>query len=221
MIEKDLVILIPAYNEKPRIGSVLEIVCSYQGKKRIVVIDDGSEDETEKCARQYPVEVLRHKKNLGKGAALQTGIEYAGDALYWIFLDADLINLKHEHIEALCQPLKENQTIGMTIGMFQQGGKLGVDLAQKYFGILNGQRAISGWFVKSLPDLSWSRFGVEIFLTKIAESREITIFRPLLTGITHHTKESKLGYLAGFLYRLQMYKECLYALYGWKKYMNK
>ena len=221
MIDKTPVILIPAYNEKPRIGSVLEVICSYKEKNRIVVIDDGSEDETEKCVRQYPVEVLRHEQNLGKGAALQTGIEYVGEASCWIFLDADLINLKHEHIEALCQPLKENPKIGMTIGMLQQGGKLGVDLAQKYFGILNGQRGLSGWFVESLPDLSWSRFGVEIFLTKIAESRKIPIARPLLSGITHHTKESKLGYPVGFLYRLQMFKECLYALYSWKKYLNK
>jgi len=75
--------------------------------------------------------------------------------------------------------------------------------------------------VKKLPDLSWSRFGVEVFLSKIAESWEIQIARPLLPGLTHHTKESKLGYLAGFLYCLQMFKECLYALYSWKKYLNK
>jgi polyprenyl-phospho-N-acetylgalactosaminyl synthase len=67
-----------------------------------VVIDDGSEDETEKSARQFPVEILHHEQNLGKGAAIQTGIEYAGNATYWIFLNADLINLKHAHIEALC-----------------------------------------------------------------------------------------------------------------------
>jgi len=82
-----------------------------------------------------------------------------------------------------------------------------------------GQRGLSGWFVKSLPDLSWARFGVEIFLTKIAHSREIPIILPLLTGLTHHIKESKLGYLAGFRYRLQMYQECLNALLNWKKYL--
>lgn len=221
MREKETVILIPAYNEKPRIGSVLKVVCSYKRKSRVVVIDDGSEDDTEKSAVQYPVEILRHDQNKGKGAALQTGIEYIGEAPYWIILDADLINLKHEHIEALYQPLKENPKMGMTVGMLQKGGKLGVDLAQKYFGILNGQRGLSSRFVKSLPDLSWSRFGVEIFLTKIAQSLEIPIAMPLLNGLTHHIKESKLGYLAGSRYRMQMYKECLFALYSWKKYMNK
>ncbi len=215
----DFVILIPAYNEEPRIGSVLDVVCEYKRKKRVFVIDDGSEDNTEKCARQYPVEVLRHDQNRGKGAALQTGIDYVGDASYWLFLDADLISLRHEHMEALYEPLENNHKIGMTIGMFQKGGKLGVDLAQRFFGILNGQRGLSGHFVKSLPDLSWARFGVEIFLSRVAQHHGIPVTMPVLRGITHHTKESKLGFLNGFRYRLQMYQECLYALFNWKRYI--
>ncbi|MFW6149427.1 MAG: glycosyltransferase [Atribacterota bacterium] len=124
MIEIAPVILIPAYNEKPRIGSVLETVCSYRGKSRVVVIDDGSEDETEKCALKYPAEVLRHDRNRGKGAALQTGIKFIGNAPYWIFLDADLINLKHEHIESLCRPFKDNCKIGMRLVLFSRAESL-------------------------------------------------------------------------------------------------
>ena len=220
MGNEQLVILIPAYNEEPRIGSVLHVVCQYKNNKRVIVIDDGSEDNTERIAQQYPVEVLRHTKNLGKGAALQTGINHVGETPYWLFLDADLINLKHEHIEALLNPFENNQKVGMTIGMFQQGGKLGVDLAQRFFGILNGQRGLSGEFVNSLPDLSWARFGVEIFLSRVAQYRGVSVDTPVLKGITHHTKESKLGYIPGFYYRLQMYQECLFALFNWKKFVH-
>jgi polyprenyl-phospho-N-acetylgalactosaminyl synthase len=52
--------------------------------------------------------------------------------------------------------------------------------------------------VKKLPDISWSRFGVEVFMSKIAELWEIQVARPLLPGLTHHIKESKLGYLGDF-----------------------
>lgn len=219
-LNKNIVILIPAYNEEPRINSVLDVLCRYDKKKRIIVIDDGSKDNTAKCTQKYPVELIRHDQNRGKGAALQTGIEYAKDAASWLFIDADLINLKHEHLDALLKPLDDNPKIGMTVGMFQQGGKLSVDLAQRYFGILNGQRCLSRNFIQSLPDLSWAKFGVEIFLSKMASYLEIPVAMPVLKGITHHTKESKLGLVPGFLYRLQMYQECLYALFNWRRYIH-
>lgn len=215
-----LAILIPAFNEGPRIGNVLDVVCNYPYNKRVVVIDDGSLDDTYEKAKKYPVEVLRHKENRGKGAALQTGINYVGKSKFWIFLDADLINLKHEHIDCLIRPLKQNPQLGMTIGMLTSGGKKNVDLAQRYFSILNGQRGLADFFVKNLPNLSWSRFGVEIFLNKFAQYTGTPITEPILRNITHHTKEEKYGFTKGLLYRLQMYKECIYSLFNWKKYLS-
>ncbi|MDD4570631.1 MAG: glycosyltransferase [Tepidanaerobacteraceae bacterium] len=214
-------ILIPAYNEEPRIGAVLDVVCSYPREKNIIVIDDGSKDYTYKVAKRNSVKVLRHKKNLGKGAALQTGIDYAKDSRFWLFLDADLINLGHHHIDALLLPLEENPQVGMTIGMFQSGGKKSVDLAQRYFSILNGQRGLADYFVKHLPSLSWARFGVEIFLSRIARGNNIPVVEPLLNDITHYKKEEKYGFLRGFTYRLQMYRECLYSFFNWRKHVNK
>lgn len=212
-------ILIPAYNEQPRISSVLDVVCSYKYKTKVIVIDDASIDETYSVAKKYPVKVLRHKKNLGKGAALQTGIDFIKKSHIWVFLDADLINLRHSHIDALIGPIEKNPDVGMTVGMFSNGGKVNVDLAQKYFGILNGQRGLAGFFVDLLPSLSWARFGVEIFLSKFAQFNDIPVVKPVLENITHYTKEEKFGFLKGFTYRLQMYKECLYSLFNWKKYI--
>ncbi len=216
---KPITILIPAYNEEPRINTVLDVVCSYEKQKRVIVIDDGSKDGTFEKAKMYPVEVLQHKINKGKGAALQTGIDHVGDSRFWLFLDADLINLKHEHIDALLKPLHEDPKVGMTIGMFKSGGKKNVDMAQRYFTILNGQRGLAGFFVKSLPSLSWSRFGVEVFLSRIAEQQGIPVQEPPLENITHYTKEEKYGFCKGFIYRLQMYKECIYSLFNWRKYI--
>jgi len=221
LTNNEIAILIPAFNEEPRLRRVLDIVCGYNKKKRIVVIDDGSKDRTTDSARKYPVEVLQHRHNKGKGAALQTGIDHVKSASFWLFLDADLINLQHEHMDALIDPLVKNPATGMTVGMLQKGGNTSVDLAQSYFSMLNGQRGLADSFVKNLPDLSWARFGVEIFLSKTAQHWNIPVTAPVLEGLTHHMKESKLGLIPGFAYRLQMYKECLYALFNWKKYLNK
>ena len=82
-------VIIPGLNEGKRIGKVIEKAkrhCDH-----IVVVDDGSADDTSAVAQQHGATVLRHAVNLGKGAGLKTGAEYAvaqgADAL--VFLDSD------------------------------------------------------------------------------------------------------------------------------------
>ena len=81
---KKLLITIPSYNEQENLPSVLEDLKSYlpQIKAmdwdcRIVIIDDGSADDTAKAAKKEMVNVIRLPVNLGYGAALQTGFKYA------------------------------------------------------------------------------------------------------------------------------------------------
>lgn len=68
-------IVVPAFNEAPMIGAVV------QGLRavfpNVIVVDDGSFDATADVARTAGAAVLRHPFNLGQGAALQTGIDYA------------------------------------------------------------------------------------------------------------------------------------------------
>src|SRR5208283_143997 len=71
----DIWIIIPAYNEAAVIASVLEPLISR--KYHVVVVDDGSTDDTSKISRRAGVYVLRHAVNVGQGAALQTGIIFA------------------------------------------------------------------------------------------------------------------------------------------------
>jgi glycosyltransferase involved in cell wall biosynthesis len=68
-------IIVPAYNESPVIQDTLMPLLSLGYS--IVVVDDGSSDDTYEKICQLPVHVLRHPINLGQGAALQTGMTYA------------------------------------------------------------------------------------------------------------------------------------------------
>ena len=69
------VIVIPAYNEERFIGSV--VLKARQYANCIIVVDDGSTDGTAEIAAQAGAEVVRHAKNLGKGAALNSGFKKA------------------------------------------------------------------------------------------------------------------------------------------------
>lgn len=73
---KDLII-IPAYNEASRISGVIASIRGTDTPYDIVVVDDGSGDETAKIASEAGARVLSHPFNLGYGAALQTGYKYA------------------------------------------------------------------------------------------------------------------------------------------------
>jgi glycosyltransferase involved in cell wall biosynthesis len=82
-------IVVPAYNEARVIAAVISEL--ERDAHRIVVIDDGSSDSTAEIAAQCSAVVLRHPINLGQGAALQTGIEFAlsRGAEFIVTFDAD------------------------------------------------------------------------------------------------------------------------------------
>ncbi len=83
-------IVIPAYNEGEKISKVIERVKKISSN--IIVVDDGSKDSTRKIAESSGIIVLSHIVNLGKGAALKTGCDYAiiKGAKLIVALDADL-----------------------------------------------------------------------------------------------------------------------------------
>ena len=107
--DKKIFIIIPVYNEKPVIRKVIEELIPFG--YTILVIDDGSTDdiksELDALAR---VIYIRHKANLGQGAALQTGIDYALSchADFLVSFDADGQHTAAD-IPRILQPLIDNE----------------------------------------------------------------------------------------------------------------
>ncbi len=97
-------IVVAAYNEAPALGPVLRGLLAVE--PNIVVVDDASTDDTSRVAHAWPVHLLRHRVNLGQGAALKTGIAYAlsRGAGVVVTFDADG-QMDPADLRALCRPV--------------------------------------------------------------------------------------------------------------------
>lgn len=85
---RDVSVILPARNEAAVIGNVLDRIKRILPSAEIIVVDDGSHDETGDICRSRNIHVLRHPYPLGNGAAIKAGARAArGETL--IFLDAD------------------------------------------------------------------------------------------------------------------------------------
>lgn len=103
----DTFIIVPAYNEGKMLQSAVKQLssCGYS----VVVVDDGSFINQQSYLQNDPVYFLRHKINLGQGAALETGTVFALEkgAKYIVHFDADGQH-RTEDVPALLQPVLNN-----------------------------------------------------------------------------------------------------------------
>ncbi|HHE36415.1 MAG TPA: glycosyltransferase family 2 protein [Candidatus Woesearchaeota archaeon] len=108
-------IVIPAYNEERSIGRVVGEL-RRAGYNNIVVVDDGSTDNTSVEAEKQGVVVLRHMINRGQGAALRTGTEYAlkHRAEFIVHFDSDGQH-RVEDLEAMLSPVIRGE-VDVTLG---------------------------------------------------------------------------------------------------------
>jgi glycosyltransferase involved in cell wall biosynthesis len=82
-------VVIPAFNEEARIGGTVTAVRRLPLVRTVLVVDDGSQDNTALVARAAGARVVRHQHNCGKGQALRTGVKRIREDIV-LLLDADL-----------------------------------------------------------------------------------------------------------------------------------
>jgi glycosyltransferase involved in cell wall biosynthesis len=160
----DVAIVIPAKNESDRIQATVKAAAGLPGADMLIVVDDGSGDDTGLVAEIAGAIVLRHARTRGKGAAMETGAEAVGllersegrgVPRHLLFLDADLAE-SAAHAAPLMQPVRDGQA-DMTIAVFSErvrAGGHGFVVALSGSGIrratgwrpvqpLNGQRCLT------------------------------------------------------------------------------
>jgi glycosyltransferase involved in cell wall biosynthesis len=123
-----LSIVIPCYNEENTLGACLKRVLDVENDRlqlEIIVVDDGSQDDSYRVARDlgklHPqVKIVQHERNLGKGAALKTGIQQAGGDIVAI-QDADL-EYDPNDLKRLIQPILDGEADAVFGSRFASAG---------------------------------------------------------------------------------------------------
>jgi len=104
-------IIIPAYNEEEIIEQVIKRIKQVPGIWEIIVVDDGSSDNTAQIASRLGVKLFRHPYNKGNGAAVKSGLREASGEIV-LFMDADGQH-QPEDIEKL---IKEMEQYDLVVG---------------------------------------------------------------------------------------------------------
>ncbi|ASV76480.1 Glycosyl transferase, family 2 [Thermogutta terrifontis] len=216
-----LSVVVPVYNEENTIDEILQRICQVPVTKEIIVIDDGSTDNTAAKLKQWEergdVRILRHARNQGKGAALRTGFAHVtGDIV--VIQDADLEYDPAEHLR-LIQPIVEgvadvvygsrfisegphrvlyfwhyvaNRAITTLSNMFTDLNLTDVETCHKAF-----RREV----IEAIrPTLKENRFGIEIELTAKVARRGYRIYE---TGVSYYGRTYQQGKKIGFRDALQ------------------
>lgn len=123
-------IVIAAYNEGKSIVNVIKSL-KKEGYHNIVVVDDGSKDNTHQLCKKEGIYALRHVINRGQGAALKTGIDFAvlQGADIIVTFDADGQH-RAEEIKRLTKPI-ENREVDVVLGSRFLDGKTKVPFFKK------------------------------------------------------------------------------------------
>lgn len=184
-------IIISSFNEEKTIAEVLTACCNLNPDCEIIVVDDGSTDNTETILNglsdDYLFRYEKLKQNMGKSWAMAHGVEIATTDII-LFFDADVSNIKKEHFDALLKPLLQDEA-DIVLG---QPSETLIDYRINPFAALTGERAL--WKKDILPilnDIRNIRFGVETYINLYYQALGKRIKYVLLKDLKHPTKYEK------------------------------
>ena len=203
--------IVCAYNEGPRIGAVLEVAAAHPLIAEVIVVDDGSVDDTAQVVARYPrVRLIPHARNQGKSRAVATGVEAARHDLLML-LDADLKGLRPADLTALAAPVLGG---GARVSLSLRRNRLALF---RWFGIdfVSGERVVDKRLLADvLQDIhALPRFGIEVFMNKRIIAARLPVAIANWRTVTQSRKTEKLGWWRGVLAEWRMVFDLMDAVY--------
>lgn len=179
--------VIPAKNEAPTVGQVVDAARQAQLVDEVIVVDNGSSDRTAQAAADRGAFLVTSREP-GKGETMRAGVD-STDAEVIVFLDADLTGLRADHVDRLVRPVVEGRA-GMVCGLFDRGPLLN-PLFLRLLPILTGERALRREIFESLGPDDLAGYKVEAALNSFCSEHDIPTIAFVCDGMFHRTKEEK------------------------------
>jgi glycosyltransferase involved in cell wall biosynthesis len=194
--------VIPAWNEAATIGAVVYAALDARLVDEVVVVDNASTDATAAVAAAHGARVVR-EPTPGKGQALRAGVAAVPDADVVVFLDADLVGLRSDHIDGLVAAVRSGGA-DMACGLFDRGPVANPIFLDR-LPILTGQRALRRELLDRLAPEDVAGYRVEAALNSLVARQALVRRDQVLDGLWHRPKEEKLASpLVGLAAKLAM-----------------
>ena len=189
---KTISAIVCVYNEEKTIKDVVIKVADYFFDE-VIVVNDGSSDKTDdilnELSKIYEFKYIKLEENKGKGFAMATGIENATGEII-VFVDADLSDLKEDHLFELTMPLV-NKKADMILG---QATETLIDYSVNPFKSFTGERSVFKKDILPIVDkMKHSRFGVETLINLYYQAEGKKVKYVMLNGLKHPTKFDKVS----------------------------
>lgn len=202
--------IVAALNEGPRIGSVLDTLMTYPGFAEVVVVDDGSVDDTAAVSETHGARVIRLPSNQGKGHAMDVGVEAARTEVLF-FADADIHGLTHQAIAQVVGPVARGQA-EMFVAMRKRTIYY-LRFIMTFIPLLGGERALTRALWEAVPERYKARFQIEAALNFYAVHYGKGLRFRVFNEISQTAKERKFGFKDGIKRRLRMSLDVAQAMW--------
>ncbi|MBI4427203.1 MAG: glycosyltransferase family 2 protein [Candidatus Magasanikbacteria bacterium] len=206
--------VIPAYNEEKTIEPIIRELKNCQLVDEVIVVDDGSDDDTAKITRLADARVISRKNNTGKSAAMESGVKAAKNSII-MFVDADITGFTAQKMEKIILPVLNGNRI-MYIGVIRRRAYW-LNKIMRFLPLISGLRVIKKELWLKIPNKYKRGYQMEIALNYFAKTSGQKVGHCFLEGIRHVIKEKKRGPLLGILARIKMGLEIM--LIGWRLYV--
>ncbi|MGZ5475106.1 MAG: glycosyltransferase family 2 protein [Thermoanaerobaculia bacterium] len=204
--------IIAAYNEEKTIGDVLRALTRNPLINEVIVVSDGSTDDTVLISRGFDVRTIALRENRGKGFAMRVGVDYASNDILF-FVDGDMCNVTERTIESLILPVLRDEC-EMNTGVRHRGPVLDFFHLKMQCGpVLSGIRVMRREVFERVPPQYQERFKIEAALNCFCSRAGFRQQHTIIYDLRHVTKESKRGLADGLAARWDMSREVFLLLF--------